>query len=108
MEAEYTALSETATFVIWLRTLLEEMGFKQHDPTIIYEDNKSCITVASSWKQHPGMKHYELKQHFIRHRVIEKKDITLVKLPTGEMVADVFTKQLPFPAFSRHRHSLGI
>jgi hypothetical protein len=54
------------------------------------------------------MKHYELNQHFIRERVIEKKDIMLVQLPSGEMVADMFTKQLPHPAFSRHRHSLGI
>jgi hypothetical protein len=30
-----------------------------------------------------------------RERVIEKKDISLVQLATGEMVADMFTKQLP-------------
>jgi hypothetical protein len=108
MEAEYNALTETTTLVIWLRSLMEELGFLQKAATTIFEDNGSAIIVASSWKQHTERKHYRLKEYCIRERVIEKKDITLVQLPTGEMVADMFTKQLPHPVFSRHRHSLGI
>ena len=32
----------------------------------------------------------------------------MIKVGTADMVADIFTKQLPYPAFNRHRSSLGI
>ena len=39
MEAEYVTLSETARTVIYMRQFLKDIGFTQHKPTIIYEDN---------------------------------------------------------------------
>jgi hypothetical protein len=36
------------------------------------------------------------------------KDIQLVKEATGQMVADLFTKQLAFPLFRQHREKLGV
>jgi hypothetical protein len=108
MEAEYMAVSSTSQDVLWLRTLLMELGFKQNGPTTIYEDNKACIDVCSSYRQHPGAKHIDIRYHFIRDKVIETKEIQLKKLSTGEMVADMFTKALAFPLFSKHRHALGL
>jgi hypothetical protein len=107
-EAEYVALSLTARDVIWARTLLQEMGFDQDYRTVIYEDNKSCINIAESYKQHPGIKHIDIRHHFIRERVLEVKDISIEKKSTLDMVADLFTKQLPFPAFQKHRASIGL
>jgi len=108
MEAEYMAVSATCQDVLWLRTLLMELGFMQSDPTLIYEDNKACIDISSSYKQHSGAKHIDIRYHFIRDKVIETKEILLKKLATGEMVADMFTKQLAYTLFSKHRHALGL
>ena len=42
-EAEYYAASETAIEGIYLRNLLENMGFPQGPDTPVYEDNTACI-----------------------------------------------------------------
>lgn len=94
--------------MIWLRHLLEELGFPQKDATPIFEDNKSAINIAESLKVHPAVKHIDIRHHFIRDRVMKLKDIQLVKEATGQMVADLFTKQLAFPLFRQHREKLGV
>ena len=107
-EAEYVALADCSRTLIWCRTLLSEMGFPQTKPSVIDQDNKSTINIANSYKQHPGIKHIDIKHHFIRDRIINLKDIVLQKKPTDEMQADLLTKQLSFPAFVRHRESFGL
>jgi hypothetical protein len=106
-EAEYIALSLTSRDVIWCRALLEELGFAQQSPTTIYEDNDSCIKIAQSAKQLPGVKHIDVRHHFIRDRVTSQ-EIQLKRKRTGDMVADIFTKQLPFPTFKKHRGHLQL
>jgi hypothetical protein len=107
-EAEYIALATCARITIWLRTLLSELGFPQHEPTRILEDNKSTINIAESMKAHPAVKHIDIRHHFIRDRVMNIKDIKIIKESTHNMVADLFTKQLPYPAFKKHRDALGL
>jgi hypothetical protein len=107
-EAEYIALTATARDLIWCRALLEEMGFPMTEASVILEDNDSASKIAQSYKKHPGVKHIEIRQHFIRDRVLEVKDIAIERLSTFNMVADLLTKQLPFPAFARHREALGL
>jgi hypothetical protein len=107
-EAEYIALTATAREMIWCRTLLAEMGFAMKDASVIFEDNDSTTSIATSYKQHPGIKHIEIKEHFIRDRILEVKDLALERKASADMVADLLTKQLPFPAFQRHRTTLGL
>jgi hypothetical protein len=44
-EEEYysESASTAATEVLYLRNLLEKIGFVQHVPTPLYEDNTACI-----------------------------------------------------------------
>jgi hypothetical protein len=91
-----------------VKKLSERNGFAQEEPTVIYEDNKSCIDIASSFKQHSGVKHIDLRDYFVRDHILVKKNIVLQKKATGDMVADLMTKQLPYLAFSRHRIALGM
>ena len=42
-EAEYYLASEMAIEVLYLRNLLENMGFLQEPDTPVYEDNTACI-----------------------------------------------------------------
>ena len=107
-EAEYISLTSCARLVIWARTLLAELGFDQEQPSVIYEDNKGCIDIATSSKSHPAVKHIDLRHHFIRDRIQVTKDITLVKIGTTEMIADMFTKALVFFLFNKHRTRLGL
>jgi hypothetical protein len=90
-EAEYLALSSVTTDILWLRNFLKEMGFKQTEPSTIYQDNKSCIDIASSFKQHSGVKHIDLRDYFVGDHVLAQKTITLQEKATGDMVADLMT-----------------
>jgi hypothetical protein len=106
-EAEYIALSAATRDTIWSRILLGELGFEQTSPTTIYEDNQSCIKIAESKKSLPGLKHIDIRHHFIRDR-IANKDICLERKDTSEMIADIFTKQLTTTLFEKHRIQLRL
>ena len=45
-EAEYMALSSAAQEAVWIRELISELGNLQSQPTLIYEDNQSAISMA--------------------------------------------------------------
>jgi hypothetical protein len=64
-EAEYYAASTEATDALYLRNLLETMGFAQPGPTPVYEDNTACI----EWGNHviggrEHAKHIDIRKHF--------------------------------------------
>jgi hypothetical protein len=80
LDAEYMALAKTTQSVLWLHKILSELGFTQHQASIVYEDNKSCCDVASSYKSHPGLKHTAIKYHFIRDHVLTHKSIVINKI----------------------------
>jgi hypothetical protein len=105
--AEYIALSSTAREIIASRIFLSEFGFKQRGPTTIFEDNNSCIAIANGQKRHPGIKHIDIAYHFIKER-IKRKEIELKRKPTGEMIADLFTKNLAANLFQRHTQALQL
>ena len=75
-EAEYVSLSMCARDILWLRNVLFEVGFPQEEPSAVYEDNQACIMIAENCKGNTGIKHVDLKIHFIKD-VIKSKHIQL-------------------------------
>jgi len=101
-EAEYMALTQAAKEAIWLRRLLDELGFRAQEPpspTLIYEDNQSATALAKNPVYHSRTKHIDIQHHFIRDKV-EAREIELEYMSTENMVADVMTKALPRPRFA--------
>jgi hypothetical protein len=92
-EAEYIAICEATRDIVWLRRLLKEIGFTQTKPTTVYEDNMSCIDMVNGKSNHKASKHINPKFHFVRDQVL-LKEINVVHIPTGEMIADMLTKPL--------------
>ena len=92
------SVSSAAQEAIWLRHILQELDFKQEAPTIIYEDNQSCISMSKTSGQHDRTKHIDIKHHFIREQV-EAGALTLAWVPTETMIADILTKPLNTPQF---------
>ncbi|RWR99148.1 polyprotein-like protein, partial [Dinothrombium tinctorium] len=68
-EAEYMALSTATQECVWLRNLLQEIGFKQEMPTTIFEVNQACIKLTKSTKNYARTKHIDIRHHFIREKV---------------------------------------
>ena len=105
-EAEYVAAAEIATETIFLRNLLKDIGFPQRHPTVIYEDNKSCIQMIHGAGNHQRTKHINAKYHFTRQQV-KKGTIRIKYKNTLNMLADIFTKgSIPAKQFEKLRDKL--
>ena len=65
IEAEYQAMSVATQEAIWLRHLLEEIGYEQSDPSLISSDNQLTISLAKNPIFHQRIKHVEIQAHFI-------------------------------------------
>jgi hypothetical protein len=107
VEAEYMAAANATREAIWLRTLLEDLGFQQTSATVIHADNQGCISLTHGPTAHSRTKHIDLRHHFIREKVANQ-EVTLKYCQTQRMLADILTKQLPREAFERFREALGV
>jgi hypothetical protein len=105
MEAEYVEATHGAQEVLWWRRILEELGFKQTEPSILREDNKSCIAFALNNTQHDRSKHIDIRLHWLRG-IVDDKHVELEHVSTEDMVADLFTKHLRQPKFEKFRDML--
>lgn len=54
---------------LWLRTLLNEVGYHYCNPMKMYCDYKTAINLTSDPIMHDRTKHVELDRHFIRQRI---------------------------------------
>ena len=106
-EAEYQGLAGAVQEAIFLRSLLCEMGYEQTQPTIIGEDNQSCIKLATNPVMHKRSKHIDTKFHFIREKV-DDNSIQLVYTPTDQLAADLLTKALPQVKVEQHRKNFWV
>ena len=85
--------------LLWTTYFLDAQCYHIED-TIMYQDNQSAILLekhgrASSSKR---TKHINVRYYFITDR-IQKKELSVKYCPTGEMVADFFTKPLQSKQF---------
>jgi hypothetical protein len=92
MEAEYMAMSNCSHQVVWIKTLMEEVGIMLK-AILLYGDNQGAIFIASNPVQESCTKHIDIRYHYIRE-VIAAKKVDLMYVP-GEMnPTDMFTKNL--------------
>ena len=92
-EAEYVGASQAAREVMWIRGILEELGYSQDSATKIFGDNQSALKLAHNVEYHPRTKLINICYRFIRDCVHEGI-ITYDYLPTEDMPADALTKSL--------------
>ena len=93
-EAELYAAVEATKDVVWLRHLLEEIGFPQHHPTKVYVDNESLITLASQFSgNHKRVKHFLVKINFLIS-MVDDGVVVFEKVDTLLNPADLLTKPL--------------
>ena len=106
-EAEYVALSEAGREATWLRNLYNELGFPQQSATVIKGDNDGSVILANNPQFHQRSKHIAIRHHWVRNLVVDKV-LSIENCRDPEQTADVLTKALPSPKFSRHRGEMGI
>ena len=67
-EAEYKAMSNAASEVVWVTRLLHELGLQDLKPITLFCDNKSAMHIAKNMVFHDRTKHIEISCHYTREK----------------------------------------
>ena len=104
-EAEYVAAGAAACNVLFLRSLLLELGVISKGSTTIKMDSQSAIQLALKEGYAGRTRHIGVQHHYIRD-LINCGMVQLEWVATTEMYADIFTKALDQRKFERIRDTM--
>ena len=91
-EAELVALSDEAGLIFHVEDFLTAQGYTCD--IIIGQDNQSTIQmISTTTKENLRTKHIKVRYFWLRERV-EKGELTIVYVPTEDMLADMLTKPM--------------
>jgi hypothetical protein len=102
-ESELVGADDAIPQMMWTRYFLEGQGYNVEE-CILHQDNMSAMLLETNGKQSSSKrtKHIRVRYVFIKDRV-SNGDITIKHCPTGEMLADHFTKPLQGALFRKFR-----
>ena len=123
LEAEYSALSYSLKTLIPLKRIIVEMikmidSSPLEDTTVratVFEDNMGAYYLATNQRITNRTRYMKLKWNWFWAMYNEgledqknggSEGFRIVKCPTDEQLADMFTKQLPRDAFERNRRGV--
>lgn len=106
-DAEFMAATAAACQGVWLGNLLSQITDVKCFPIEIFVDNRSAIDLAKNPVFHGRSKHIDIRYHFIRG-CVERGEIIIKHVNTGEQRADVLTKAMTAVKFEKMRSLLGI
>ena len=84
-------MASTTCELIWLKSLLQDMGFQPLTPIPLLCDNQAATHIASNPVFHERTKHIEVDCHFVREKV-QANIICTPYIPSENQLADIFTK----------------
>jgi hypothetical protein len=100
-EAEFTAAAEAGKYILYVRSILEQLGIPQQEATTLYEDNQGALLMANQQQPTKRTRHMEIK-HFVLQEWVAKDLIRLKRISTTDNYADVMTKATGRTLFYRH------
>ena len=100
-EAEFYAAVSAAKIVLYLRSILADLGFPQNNPTTLYEDNDSTIKIVNSGVPTERSRHIDIPYFAIQDW---KRDLYIkMQFISGKInPADALTKPLGWVLHNRH------
>jgi hypothetical protein len=102
-EAELVGVDDGMPLVIWTRNFITAQGYKIRD-NVVYQDNQSTMLLAKNGRASSGRRtrHIDIRYFFVTDR-IKRGELRIEYCPTGDMVADFFTKPLQGSLFRKLR-----
>nr|GFB15563.1 retrovirus-related Pol polyprotein from transposon TNT 1-94 [Tanacetum cinerariifolium] len=98
-EAKYVAVAGCCASTLWMKSQLSNYDI-YYKMVPIFCDNTNAIAISNNLVLHSRTKHNDIRYHFIRDHILEG-DIKLHFIPTEYQLADIFTKPLDEPTFTR-------
>ena len=100
-EAEYVAVSEVCTEILFIKTITDFLGLEISLPITVLCDNIGAIYIANNPKNNGRTKHINVKYHFIREYVVDGTvQINFVR--SEDNLADPFTKNVGRDSYIKH------
>jgi hypothetical protein len=65
MEAEYKALANATVEIIWVQSVLQELGIRQPIKALLWCDNLGATYLLANPTFHARMKHIDVEYHFV-------------------------------------------
>ena len=94
-EAKLIGIDDKITKIIWMKKFTEFQGF-QIDINVIYQDNKSCITLSLNGKESSGKRRRHFNnEHFYFTDVIKREQVGIEYCSSDDMLSDYDTTGKP-------------
>ena len=106
-EAEYKALANATTELIWVEALLKELGVSLKERPFLWWDNLGATYLYANPIFHARTNHIEIDFYFVGERV-DNKLLDIRFISSKYQIADGFTKALPVPQLYEFRHNLNL
>jgi hypothetical protein len=105
-EAELVAVDDVMPLVLWTRYFLQAQGYDVRENKV-FQDNQSAILLEKNGRRSSSRRtrHINIRYFFVTDR-IQSKEVAVEYCPTGDMLADMFTKPLQGSAFRRFRDAV--
>ena len=105
--AEYVALHNAFTEVVFLHQLLDGLQLLQIDPTPLYCDNDTAHRLIKDQHWHAKVRHFQVKYHFIRE-LIDLDKLRMIGILSSDNTFDILMKALARPHFEHLHGYLGV
>jgi len=107
IEAEYMAIAAAFQEGLWLRTFFQSLSIPFSLPIRLYVNNAGAVALSREASNNHHTKHIDIWFHFCRSH-IKSGLFSTEWLASSKNTADILTKVLPRPIFSRHVSGLSL
>ncbi len=63
-EAEWYVVSESDKEIVYLHIILNDFGFEQVSPTLLYKDSRAVIAMTENQVNRKASRHIDIRKHF--------------------------------------------
>lgn len=106
-EAEYKAMANATAELVWIQSVLGELGISQSQAPILWCDNLGATYLSANPVFHARTKHIENDFHFVRERVA-RRALEIRFVSSHDQLADGFTKPLNARQLQLIKHNLNL